>query len=92
MVRHILSKELQLYYEKIIEALFSAEQDLREAALGSIREDNGIQQLLPYLIQFVTEQISRNMRNFVVQNCMISVLEAILNNPNFFIEPYVTQP
>lgn len=57
MVRHVLSKELQIYYQKVTEALLSPTVDLQEAALESIREDNGVQQLLPYLIQFVTQQV-----------------------------------
>lgn len=57
LVKHILSKELQLYYEKIVLACLHANPELRDAALESVREDNGIQQLLPYFIQFVTDQV-----------------------------------
>jgi transcription initiation factor TFIID subunit 6 len=58
LVRHVLSKELQLYYEKIVEALLSNSAELRNAALESMREDNGIQQLLPYFVQFITDQVT----------------------------------
>ena len=57
LVRHVLTKELQLFYQKIAEALLSKSEDLRETAIQSIREDYGIQQLLPYLIQFATENV-----------------------------------
>ncbi len=56
-MKHVLSKELQLYYEKIIQALLSNENEIRDAALESIGEDNGLQQLLPYLINFITDQV-----------------------------------
>jgi transcription initiation factor TFIID subunit 6 len=62
LVRHVITKELQLYYEKITEALLSDSEVLRNTALESIREDQGIQQLLPYFIQFVMDQVSFNMR------------------------------
>lgn len=57
LVRHVISKEMQLYFEKIVEALLSGKGDLIKTALESISEDNGIQQLLPYFIQFVTDQV-----------------------------------
>ena len=57
LIRHVLTKELQLFYEKIAEALLSMSSDLRDTAVQSIQEDYGIQQLLPYFLQFVTEQV-----------------------------------
>jgi transcription initiation factor TFIID subunit 6 len=57
LVKHVLSKELQLYFEKIVEAIMSVDTELRDAALESVREDTGIQQLLPYFIQFATNQV-----------------------------------
>lgn len=71
MVRHILSKELQLYYEKIVDALLSPDDnELRETAIESIREDHGIQQLLPYLIQFITDQASCQLIKSVFINAI----------------------
>ncbi len=58
LIRHVLTKELQLFYEKIVEALLCDSGDLRDTALQSLKEDHGIQQLLPYFIQFVTEQVN----------------------------------
>eukprot|EP00158_Paraphelidium_tribonemae_P006847 Partr_v1_DN27996_c1_g1_i1_m12036 putative transcription initiation factor TFIID len=89
LIRHVLTKELQLFYEKVASALLSKSSDLRDTALESIAEDHGIQQLLPYFIQFVTEQITKNMKNMDVISTMLRVLDSIMNNPNFFIEPYV---
>ena len=91
LVRHVLSKELQIYYEKIVEALLSPAVDLQEAALESIHEDNGIQQLLPYFIQFVTEQIASNLKNLPLLRVMTRVLEGVMVNKHFFIEPYLHQ-
>ena len=57
LVKHVLSKELQLYYEKIVQAVLHRDHELRDSALESVREDNGIQQILPYFIQFITDQV-----------------------------------
>lgn len=89
LVKHVLSKELQLYYEKITEALLSLDDDLRGAALESISEDNGLQQLLPYFIQFITDQITENLKNLRTIQSMLLTIEAIIKNQYFFIEPYV---
>lgn len=91
LVRHVLSKEIQIYYEKIIEALQSDSKDLINAALESIREDNGIQQLLPYFIQFITEKIALNLRNLEFLWVLVRVVDCILVNPHFFVEPYLHQ-
>ena len=56
-VKQILSKELQLYYEKIVDALMSDDEKVRAAALDSLETDPALQPLLPYLIQFVTEKV-----------------------------------
>lgn len=35
--------------------------------------------------------MTKNLKNLPVQRCMLTVLDAILTNPNFFIEPYLHQ-
>jgi len=56
-VKHVLSKELQLYYEKIIESVLKKEPEIRKAALNSLRSDAGIHQLVPYFCQFVADKV-----------------------------------
>jgi transcription initiation factor TFIID subunit 6 len=56
-VKHVLSKELQLYYEKIVEAVESGQDKLKQVALSSIRQDPGIHQLVPYFIQYIAKKV-----------------------------------
>ncbi|KAI3653385.1 hypothetical protein MP228_001332 [Amoeboaphelidium protococcarum] len=91
LVRHVLSRELQIYFEKLVEALQSSDQRLNSAALQSIRQDNGIQQLLPYFVQYVTEQIAKNLKNLPRLTLMGNVIAGILTNSHFFVEPYLHQ-
>ena len=57
-VKHVLSKELQLYFERIADALTNEETDaVRETALASLRGDPGLHQLVPYLVAFVAEKV-----------------------------------
>lgn len=61
LVKHVLSRELQLYFTRLTEALGSssggAGNEMREAALGSVRSDPGLHQLVPYLIGWGGEQV-----------------------------------
>ena len=58
-VKHVLSKELQLYFEKITNALTNDEtyEGLRETAIASLRVDPGLHQLIPYLVTFIAEKV-----------------------------------
>ena len=58
-VKHVLSKELQLYFEKIANALMNEEtESVRETAIASLRNDPGLHQLVPYLVAFIAEKVS----------------------------------
>jgi transcription initiation factor TFIID subunit 6 len=57
-VKHVLSKELQLYFERIAEALMNEEmENVRETAIASLRNDPGLHQLVPYLVAFIAEKV-----------------------------------
>lgn len=64
MVHNVLSKELQQYYEKITNTIRGNDLDLIRTAFTAIRSDSGISQLLPYFIQFITDEVSFFDRNF----------------------------
>lgn len=57
LVRHIISQELQVYYEKLTQALMHESQDLKLIAWQSLAQDPGLHQLVPYMVQFVQEQV-----------------------------------
>lgn len=60
-VKHVLSKELQLYFEKIANALTNEEaENVRETAIASLRNDPGLHQLVPYLVAFIAEKVGLN--------------------------------
>ncbi|RPA84698.1 DUF1546-domain-containing protein [Ascobolus immersus RN42] len=90
LVKHILSKELQLYFEKVTNSLLDPSNDnLRQAALTSLRNDSGLHQLLPYFVQFVSEKVTHNLKNLFVLEQVLEVIHSLLENPDLFIEPYV---
>lgn len=58
LVKHVLSRELQLYFTRLTDALGRAGLEQRDAALGSVRSDPGLHQLVPYLVSWGGEQVS----------------------------------
>ncbi|KAJ1516286.1 hypothetical protein HMI55_002625, partial [Coelomomyces lativittatus] len=88
-VKDVISKELQLYYEKITEAILNPEIEIRDVALTSIQTDPGLQGLLPYFLKFVQERVTKNLKHLPTLMLMITFLKHLLSNPHFFFEPYV---
>lgn len=93
LVKHVISRELQLYFDKTAAALISpnpADAHLRKAALTSLGNDPGLHQLVPYFVHFVQEKVSSNLKlSLDILSTMMEVIYALLTNPSLFIEPYV---
>ena len=93
LVKHILSKELQLYFEKICSAVLDENNDeYRVAALASLRSDPGLHQLVPYFVQFVAEKVTHSLKNLFVLTQMMQLTSAMLDNESLYVDPYVSQP
>lgn len=90
-VKHVLSKEMQLFYDTIISCVTSAKEEDRNCAFESLRSDAGLQQLLPYLLQYATESIAKNLRNASVLITMLQMCNCLVHNTHIFIEPYLHQ-
>ncbi|KAH3667237.1 hypothetical protein OGAPHI_002886 [Ogataea philodendri] len=90
LVKHMLSKELQLYFDKAVGALLDdSNESLRAAALESLESDPGLHQLVPYFIQFVAETITHNVKNTSVLTTMLMVIYSLLSNKSIFLDPYI---
>lgn len=90
LVKHILSKELQMYFERITDAIVSEDERLRSQAFESLRNDPGLHQLLPYFVQHIQKKVIQNHKNLDVMDAMLSTVYSILNNEHLFVEPYVS--
>ncbi|KAL7274362.1 histone H4-like TAF Taf6, SAGA complex subunit [Rhizina undulata] len=90
LVKHILSKELQLYFERVCTAVTDEQNEtLRSAALSSLRNDPGLHQLVPYFVQFISEKVTHSLKQMFILTQMMHLAYALLENANLFIEPYV---
>jgi len=90
LVKHILSKELQLYFEKIGSALLDeTNEEYRVAAQASLRSDPGLHQLVPYFVQFVSEKVTHHIKSLFVLMQMMQLTSALLDNESLYVDPYI---
>jgi len=90
LVKHILSKELQLYFGRVTAAILDqGNEEHRSAAFASLRSDPGLHQLVPYFVQFVAEKVTHSLKSLSVLTQMMLLVGALLDNSNLHITPYV---
>ncbi|KAF2721100.1 DUF1546-domain-containing protein [Polychaeton citri CBS 116435] len=90
LVKHVLSKELQLYFERICSAILDqANEEYRTAAFASLRTDTGLHQLVPYFVQFVADKVTHNMKSLFTLSQSMQLIAALLDNPSLYLSPYV---
>lgn len=96
LVRHVLSKEQQLYFEHVktgvkASAEGTGDNKLLNAVLMSLSSDAGLHQLVPYLVHFVAEEVRANMSHVVLLTSLMKMTHAMLRSPHLHIEPYLHQ-
>lgn len=94
-MKHIISKELVLYFDKIQSAVLDDNADdevrqLREATLQSVRSDPGLHQLAPYFVNFIANQITHRLDDIFVLRQMMELTDALIDNENLFLDPYAS--
>ena len=94
-VKHIVSKELILYFDKIQAAILDDNPDeevvrLRQAALGSVRDDPGLHQLVPYFINFIMDRVTHNLDDTFTLKQMMELTNALIENKSLFLDPYAS--
>ena len=99
LVKQVLSRELQLYYVRLTSSLLPPSSDMpkRTAALASLRNDAGLQALLPYLVRWVAEGVVNALKEGSQAESegkelevLLDVITSILDNNTLFVEPYVS--
>ena len=97
VVAHELSKELQLYFDRITAVVRGgggadgAEAPVLRAALESLATDSGLHQLLPYFTQFVQDEVATSLRNMPRLKALVGMIEALCSNPEIHVELYLHQ-
>ncbi|KAK3047827.1 histone H4-like TAF Taf6, SAGA complex subunit [Extremus antarcticus] len=90
LVKHVLSKELQLYFERTCSAIFEeSNEEYRIAALASLRTDPGLHQLVPYFVQFVADKVTHNLSTLYILTQSMLLISALLDNESLYLAPYI---
>ncbi|KAI1340750.1 DUF1546-domain-containing protein [Xylariaceae sp. FL0016] len=94
-VKHIVSQEQVLFFEKVQSALMDDNPDpevqrLRTAALGVTSTDPGIHQLVPYFVQFISNQITHHLDDVFILRRMMELTGALIENQHLHLEPYAS--
>ncbi|EGC28467.1 TATA-binding protein-associated-factor [Dictyostelium purpureum] len=90
-VKHILSKEIQMFYEKITNSIKGDNQKLFNAAIHSLKNDSSLHQLLPYFINFISVQVTQNLTNLNLLMKLMKMSQAILESKHLKPELYLHQ-
>ncbi|KAF3498814.1 hypothetical protein DY000_02051914 [Brassica cretica] len=70
-VKHVLSRELQLYFQKIAELTMSKSSPaLFKKALVSLASDSGLHPLVPYFTNFIADELHQLIPSIVT--CLVS--------------------
>ncbi|OTA91506.1 hypothetical protein M434DRAFT_342674 [Hypoxylon sp. CO27-5] len=94
-VKHVVSQELILYFEKIQACLMDDSEDvevqrLREAALESVSSEPSIHQLIPYFVNFISNQVAHNLHDIFVLRQMMELTNALISNDYLYLAPYAS--
>ncbi|CAD6214643.1 unnamed protein product [Miscanthus lutarioriparius] len=91
-VKHVLSRELQMYFDKIAELTMSrSDTSLFKEALVSLAKDSGLHPLVPYFSYFIVDEVTRSLGDLPVLFALMRVVQSLLRNPHIHIEPYLHQ-
>jgi transcription initiation factor TFIID subunit 6 len=88
LVKHHLSQELILYFERVCSsALQEDSPELRQAALSSLRDEH-ISQLLPYFTQFLAEKVTHDSVSLFTLQSVLGIADSLTHNPHLNAAPY----
>ncbi|PRP82397.1 hypothetical protein PROFUN_10173 [Planoprotostelium fungivorum] len=91
LVKHTLSKELQLYFEKVKTTLLDGNAKSIDGVLDLISKDSGIHHLVPYLTKFVFDQVHAHLRDLDTLMVLMRLSRSLVINEELNVEPYVHQ-
>lgn len=91
LLPRLVSDELQLYFTRITDTLSSTSSQYPEAAITRLASDKCIQELIPFIIQYITRNIHQNMKNVEQCRLMIQCVDALIRNPNVHLELHLHQ-
>ncbi|KAI1169919.1 TATA box binding protein associated factor [Nemania sp. FL0916] len=94
-VKHALSQEQILFFEKVQSALLNDSPDaevhrLRQACLSAVTTEPGTHQLIPYYVTWIANQVTHHLDDLFVLRNMMELTHALICNENIHVAPYAS--
>lgn len=91
----LLSEELQLYFTRITLAIqrggaTPTTRQQQDAALSSVARDVGLQELLPFFIKYISQELQHHVGNPDHCRTLVRLALAMLQNPHLHLELHVS--
>ena len=99
LLPRLLSEELQFYFTRITLAIEQSQTTgsnsssiiQQDAALSSMKNDAGIQELIPFFSRFITTQILLNINNYKYCRLLIRFIDSLFDNIYIHLELHLHQ-
>lgn len=86
---HVLPREMQIFFSKVIESLISNDESKVSQALTTVAQEAGLQELVPYFTRYIYSEVKENTRNLELLHKMMLLVESLFENREVRLEPYV---
>ena len=91
----LLSEELQLYFTRITLAIqrggaTPATRQQQDAALASVAQDVGLQELVPFFIKYISQELNHHVGNPDHCRTLVRLSLSMLHNPHLHLELHVS--
>jgi len=90
-VAHVLSQEMQLFFQTIVDGVRGISGEGFEQTLRAVKSDPSVAQLLPYIIKFIADEVSLNLRNLPLLTRVMKLADALVDTRTLFLQPYLHQ-
>jgi len=90
-LKHALSKEFQLLYDRVISIIRGDDNEKKKACLRELSKQPGIQQLVPYFTLYIHKEVSENILFTERLFSVMQLTRALISNSNIHIDPYLHQ-
>ncbi|XP_071962782.1 TAF6-like RNA polymerase II p300/CBP-associated factor-associated factor 65 kDa subunit 6L [Antedon mediterranea] len=84
-----LTDPLSEYYVHITQACLGKDEEAMKVALADLRSNSKIGSLLPFLLNFVSSNLSKVSHSLTQINKMLHILQSLVNNQSLFLGPYL---
>jgi transcription initiation factor TFIID subunit 6 len=86
-----LPKEIQHFFYRTTGLILACENATLPVVLDSLRNDMGLQELVPYFSKFIYQQIRASTRSLPLLRALISTVSALINNKALRMEFHLQQ-